>query len=58
MSTEFKPAPIKPQVSLEDLNKLNIRVGTIELVEDVQRSDKLVRCASISAITSVPSWSA
>ena len=43
MSTEFKPAPIKPQVSLEDLNKLDIRVGTIELVEDVQRSDKLVR---------------
>ena len=43
MSTKFSPAAVKPQVSLEDLNKLDIRVGTIELVEDVQHSDKLVR---------------
>ena len=34
------PAAVKPQVSLEDLNKLDIRVGTIELVEEVQHSDK------------------
>ena len=37
------PPAVKPQVSLEDLNKLDIRVGTIELVEEVQHSDKLVR---------------
>ena len=43
MPTKFSPAAIKPQVSLEDLNKLDIRVGTIELVEKVQHSDKLVR---------------
>jgi len=43
MSTKFSPAAVKPQVSLEDLNKLDIRVGTIELVEEVQHSDKLVR---------------
>ncbi len=43
MPTEFRPAAIKPQVSVEDLDKLDVRVGTIERVEDVPRSDKLVR---------------
>src|ERR1700731_2141917 len=43
MSTDFKPTAVKPTVSLEDLDKLDIRVGTIELVEDIERSDKLVR---------------
>ena len=43
MSTKFSPAAVKPQVSLEDLNKLDIRVGTIELMEEVQHSDKVVR---------------
>ena len=43
MSTKFSPAAVKSQVSLKDLNKLDIRVGTIELVEEVQHSDKLVR---------------
>ena len=28
---DFKPAAIKPAVSPEDLDKLDIRVGTIEL---------------------------
>jgi tRNA-binding protein len=40
---DFKPAAVKPTVSLEDLDKLDIRVGTIELVEDVPASAKLVR---------------
>jgi tRNA-binding protein len=40
---DFTPAGIKPTVSLADLEKLDIRVGTIELVEDVPTSDKLVR---------------
>jgi tRNA-binding protein len=39
----MKVAPIKPSISLDTLNKIDIRVGTIELVEDVQGSDKLVR---------------
>jgi tRNA-binding protein len=43
MSADFKPTAVKPTISLENLEKLDIRVGTIELVEDVQRSDKLVR---------------
>jgi tRNA-binding protein len=39
----FKPAAIKPTVSMADLDKLDIRVGSIELVEDVPASEKLVR---------------
>jgi methionine--tRNA ligase beta chain len=42
-STDFKPAAIKPPISLADLDKLDIRVGTIESVEDVPASEKLVR---------------
>jgi len=37
------PAPIKPLISFDDLNKIDIRVGTILMVEDVENSDKLVR---------------
>lgn len=37
------PAPIKPTISLDDLEKIDIRVGTVLLVEDVPRSDKLLR---------------
>ena len=39
----FKPAAIKPTVSIADLDKLDIRVGSIEFVEDVPASEKLVR---------------
>src|SRR3954470_13219588 len=42
-STDFKPAAIKPLISPDDLDKLDIRLGAIELVEDVPASDKLVR---------------
>jgi tRNA-binding protein len=38
-----KVAPIKPTISLDVLDKVDIRVGTIELVEDVQGSEKLVK---------------
>jgi len=41
--TDFTPAAIKPPISLADLEKLDIRIGTIELVEDVPASEKLVR---------------
>jgi methionine--tRNA ligase beta chain len=40
---DFTPATIKPAISAEDIDKLDIRVGTIELVEDVPASEKLVR---------------
>ena len=36
-------APIKPTVSLDLLDKLDIRVGTITLVEDVKGSHTLVK---------------
>ena len=36
-------APVKPAVPLSALEALDIRVGTIEAVEDVPGSDKLVR---------------
>jgi tRNA-binding protein len=40
---DFKPAAVKPAISMGDLDKIDIRVGTIESVEDVAASDKLVR---------------
>jgi methionine--tRNA ligase beta chain len=39
----IKVAPVKPTVSIDVLQKLDIRVGTIKLVEDVKGSDKLVK---------------
>jgi methionine--tRNA ligase beta chain len=35
--------PVKPNISTELLEKVDIRVGTIELVENVEGSDKLVK---------------
>lgn len=35
--------PVKPGITIEDLKTVNIRVGTIRLVEEVPKSDKLVR---------------
>ena len=35
--------PIKPATTTDILDRIDIRVGTIELVEDVPKSDKLVR---------------
>src|ERR1700741_4646426 len=40
---EFAAAPIKPLVSIEAIEALDIRVGTIERVEEVSRSDKLMK---------------
>lgn len=40
---EFQPAPIKPTVAFAALESLDIRVGTIEGVEEVPRSEKLVK---------------
>jgi len=36
------PGPIKPPISAADLEKVDVRVGTIERVEDVEGSDRLV----------------
>jgi tRNA-binding protein len=37
------PAPIKPAVSMDILNQIDIRVGTVLSVADVPDSDKLVQ---------------
>ena len=42
-ASTFKPAPIKPIVAFAALEALDIRVGTIQKVEEVPRSEKLMR---------------
>jgi len=39
----MKSLPVKPIINFSDLEKLDIRIGTIEKVEDIEKSDKLVR---------------
>jgi tRNA-binding protein len=39
----MKVAPVKPLIPYEILDKIDIRVGTIEAVEDVAQSQKLVK---------------
>jgi tRNA-binding protein len=39
----MNPAPIKPSITADLLDKLDIRVGTILAVADVPNSDKLVQ---------------
>lgn len=41
--TGFTPAPIKPIVPFSSLDVLDIRVGTIERVEELPHSEKLMR---------------
>ena len=41
--SQFTPAPVKRVVGIEALDALDIRVGKIERVEDVPRSDKLMK---------------
>jgi methionine--tRNA ligase beta chain len=40
---EFTPAAVKPVVPMSALDALDIRVGTIERVEEVPRTEKLMR---------------
>src|SRR6201981_2661605 len=41
--SEFKPAPVKPVVAFGAFEALDIRVGTIQKVEEVPRSEKLLK---------------
>lgn len=43
MSDEFKPTAIKPQIAFVDLERIDVRVGTIVSVDTVEGSDKLVK---------------
>ena len=38
----MEPAAVKPGITIEDLNKIDIRVGTILRVADVANSEKLM----------------
>ena len=39
----MKVAPIKTAITLTEVEKVDIRIGTIEAVEDIEKSNKLVR---------------
>ena len=41
--TDFNPAPVKPPIALPDLDKIDVRVGTIVAVDDVPKSTKLLK---------------
>ena len=43
MIMTFVVAPTKPVVPFDLLEKIDVRVGTIELVEDVKGSDRMVK---------------
>jgi len=43
MTEEFKPATIKPPISFAELDRIDIRVGTILSVDDVESSNKLLK---------------
>ena len=40
---DFKGAPVKPAIALADVDKIDVRVGTILTVEDVSGSEQLVK---------------
>jgi tRNA-binding protein len=40
---DFKPASIKPTISFAELDRIDVRVGTIISVEEVKASDKLLK---------------
>jgi tRNA-binding protein len=39
----FTPAPVKPLISFADVDRIDVRVGTILTVEEVAGSDKLLK---------------
>ena len=39
----MNPAPVKPLISSSDLDKIDVRVGTILAIEGEAHSEKLVR---------------
>ena len=43
MSDEFKAAPVKPVITMAEVEQIDIRVGTIVSVEEVSGSEKLVK---------------
>ena len=43
MPEQFQPAAIKPPISFAELDRIDVRVGTIVSVADVAGSDKLLK---------------
>ena len=43
LAKQFTPASIKNTIAREDVDKLDVRVGTIERVDAIQKSDKLIK---------------
>jgi tRNA-binding protein len=43
--SQFTPAEVKPTVSVADVEKLDVRVGTILSVDEVPSSSKLLKLA-------------
>jgi len=41
--SEFRPAPVKATIPFDILQQVDVRVGTIEVAEDIPESKKLVR---------------
>ena len=41
---------IKPEITMNDLEKIDIRVGTIKLVEDIAESNSLLILARLSVL--------
>ncbi len=39
----FKPAPVKPAISFADVDRIDVRVGTILSVDEIAGSDKLLK---------------
>jgi tRNA-binding protein len=39
----IKVAPVKPTISFKEFQKIDIRVGTIERVDHIERAEKLVK---------------
>ena len=40
---KIKEAPVKPTISIKEFQKIDIRVGTIESVDNIEQADKLVK---------------
>lgn len=43
ITINMKPAPVKETVAFEHFEKLDIRVGTITAVSEIEKSDKLMK---------------
>jgi len=40
---KIEVAPVKPTISIKEFQKIDIRVGTIESVDNIEQADKLVK---------------